>query len=81
MTELEAHTRAEEIVRHHFDDPLQLRSFVAHCLLAESRLALAERVVEKAHKLRMSFALEHRFDRDEYLYLWDALTEYRKEKP
>lgn len=39
MTLLEAHTRADQIVQHHLSDPLQLRSFVVACLLADARLA------------------------------------------
>ncbi len=38
MTELDACKRAEEIVRHHYDNSLDLRPCIARGLLAESRI-------------------------------------------
>lgn len=47
MTELEAHTRADQIVRHMLDDPLELRSFVAACLLADTHIAAQAATIDK----------------------------------
>lgn len=45
MTELEAHTRADQIVQHHLSDPLELRSFVARCLLADAHIAAQDATI------------------------------------
>lgn len=45
MTELEAHTRADQIVQHHLSDPLELRHFVARCLLADAHIAAQDATI------------------------------------
>lgn len=45
MTELEAHARADQIVQHHLSDPLELRSFVARCLLADAHIAAQDATI------------------------------------